>query len=65
MVHAVVLGAAGISSFHCNLMLGCSSIAFPGGIGQPVSLLLKQNPAITKVATLVPAITFLTETTSN
>jgi hypothetical protein len=48
MVHAVVLGAAGKSILSNNAGSGCSS-CISGGIGQPVSLLLKTNPIITKV----------------
>jgi len=45
MVKAVVLGAAG-KSMPTDLL---KRLTFVGGIGQPLSLLLKINPLITEV----------------
>jgi malate dehydrogenase len=49
MVKAVVAGAAGpSSSLHAERNV--ADTRFPGGIGQPLSLLLKLNPLITELS---------------
>lgn len=50
MVKAVVLGAAGKTHF---LLLVASSKYIPGGIGQPLALLLKANPLVTEACNYV------------